>query len=109
MNNLKVKWLAPWHQIEEEHRAEELIEELQQEIGEKHVLYSLPVKPIAYSLDCDDVLYQILDGSNRFAVVSLTYENYLESSPLSPETKIFLKFSDFEIQRMNADNMNWDN
>ena len=45
--------------------------ELYSEVGERHVLYGIKARPVGHRQDCDDALFELLDGSGRFAVVHL--------------------------------------
>ena len=74
----------PWHPIE---ASPGLAEELRREVPAGHRLFNLPVKAIARRSDCDDVLFQIEDGSGRVAVVHLTWR--VESDTTWPFTGIY--------------------
>lgn len=64
-------------------------EELHKEINKNHILHGIEVKEIARREDCDDVLFLLLDGSNRYAVVHLTWKGKKENNPCYPKTKIY--------------------
>jgi hypothetical protein len=80
---LSMEYLAPWLPDKDLLLAEELL----REVPKGHVLFQIPVSPIARRLDRDDVLFSILDGSDRFATVHLTWSS--ETNPAWPQTRIF--------------------
>ncbi len=84
-----INWLIPWHSIEDGTRDDGMVQELRREICDRHVLYGLPVRPVGRRQDCDDVLFELLDGSGRLAVVHLTYSRYPEPDPRWPNTTMF--------------------
>lgn len=63
--------------------------ELKREINKNHILHGTKLKEIARREDCDDVLFLLLDGSNRYAVVHLTWSGKKENNPCYPRTKIY--------------------
>ena len=63
--------------------------ELVKEINKEHILYGIEVKEIARREDCDDVLFLLLDGSNRYAVVHLTWSGKSEDSKNYPRTRLY--------------------
>ena len=65
-----------------------------------HVLFGLPVSPVARRQDRDDVLFTLEDGSGRVAVVHLTYKN--ETEPLWPRTSFFPDLDSW-LQVMKSD------
>lgn len=92
-----MNWLEPWYETDEC----SLVAELKRELVKGHVLYKLPVQVIARRQDCDDVLFQLLDGTNRFAAVRLTFNK--ETSSDWPRTEIFSSIDHFGSQRMSID------
>lgn len=75
-------------------------QELYKELSEKHILYGIQVKEIARREDCDDVLFLLLDGSNRYAIVHLTWNRKKEPNPIYPRTRMYTNFTDI----INANN-----
>lgn len=63
--------------------------ELVKEINKEHILCGIEVKEIACREDCDDVLFLLLDGSNRYAVVHLTWSGKSEDSKNYPKTRLY--------------------
>ena len=101
-----VEWLAPWQPLEGGTPDDGTVRELRREICRLHVLHGVPVRPIARRQDCDDVLFELLDGSGRFAVVHLTYARSREIDPRWPETTLFESWRQFERQ-MRDDHADW--
>jgi hypothetical protein len=69
-------------------------QELYKELGKEHILYSIQVEALARREDCDDVLFLLLDGSNRYAVVHLTWIGKKEKNPLYPLTRLYSNFTE---------------
>jgi len=86
-----VKWLAPWHPIQDAEAERVLAQELRAEL----------------SKDCDDVLFELLDGSGRFAVVHLTYSQHPEPDPRWPDTTVYDNWPHVERDGMQADAKAW--
>jgi hypothetical protein len=78
-----MEMLDPWY----EDRNPALGQELRSETCQGHVLYELPVSPLARRQDCDDILFALEDGTGRVAVVHLTYSK--ETDPFWPRTELF--------------------
>ena len=76
-------YLEPWFATDDRR----LVEELLRELPPGHVLEGLAVDVRARRQDCDDVLFNVLDGSGRLAQVHLTYKG--ESDPRWPLTTLF--------------------
>jgi hypothetical protein len=83
-----MEWLDPWSPLKDDEHAEGLKAEFLREVGRGHALFGVPVLPIAKRAGSDDVLFQLLDGSGRVAVVHLTWVGGRESPPW-PGTAIF--------------------
>jgi hypothetical protein len=80
--------------------------ELHDEVSESHVLFGIKTRSVARRQDCDDVLFELLDGSGRFAVVHLTYARHPELGPRWPETVVYGDWTEF-LTVMNADAAEW--
>ena len=78
-----VQFLEPWY----EDSSAALAEELRLEAPPGHVLHGVSVSTRARRQDQDDVLFELMDGTARFAVVHLTYSR--ESDPRWPRTRLF--------------------
>ncbi|WP_099192353.1 hypothetical protein [Tepidibacter mesophilus] len=64
-------------------------QELYKEINKEHILYGIEVKELARREDCDEVLFLMLDGSKRYAVVHLTWSSKIEENSFYPKTRIY--------------------
>ena len=93
-----MQWLAPWNEVVD---GAEFALELAREMPPQHVLRGVPVNAIARRFDCDDVLFELLDGSARVAVVHLTYNR--ETKAQWPHTEIFKDREEFVRTRMATD------
>lgn len=97
-------WLVPWYSIE--HNAAQVTgmeQELQRELTHGHSLYGLPVQAVARRQDCDDVLFRVLDGTGRVAVVHLTWtQNPPDRSPW-PYAGTYQSFEDWVQHGMLVD------
>lgn len=83
-----------------------MAEELYREVSQHHVLFDVKVLGIARRQDCDDALFELLDGSGRLAVVHLTFSRNRELDPRWPKTRIFSGWDDFVENCMKEDH-NW--
>ena len=96
-----MQFVEPWTLIEK--FTDELVAELNKELPEKHVLFGKPVKALARRTDCDDVLFEITDGSKQFAVVHLTWSGKQDLHTNFPWTEIFASLEEFNKNRMQPD------
>lgn len=78
-----------------------LVDELRRELPPGHILDGLAVTVRARRQDRDDVLFGVLDGSGRLAVVHLSYT--AESDPRWPLTTLYSNEAEFSAA-MAADN-----
>src|SRR5437667_3945419 len=99
-------WLVPWRPIENGRADDRTAKELYAEVCETHILSGIQARPVACRQDCDDVLFELLDGSGRFAVVHLTYSQHPEPDPRWPETSIYRDWDEF-LRAMKADAEDW--
>lgn len=100
-------WLVPWRPIKDGSADDGLSCELYSELSPRHVLYGIKARPVANRQDCDDTLFELLDGSGRFAVVHMTFAQHPEPDPRWPETEIYSDWGQFEWERMQPDAANW--
>jgi hypothetical protein len=98
-----MRWLAPWQEINE---GAALVAELHRETSAGHPLFGAKVRAIARRLDCDDVLFELLDNSSRVALVHLTYN--VEQDANWPHTEFFASLQKFALQRMASDHEAFD-
>jgi hypothetical protein len=97
-----MNFLEPWYQP---HNPISLEEQLQRELPSGHALVSIPVRAIAQRVGCDDVLFQLEDGSYRVAVVHLTFSiNY---NPAWPATTFFSSLAVFSSSQMQQDHSDY--
>lgn len=94
-----MKWLEPWHPIENELG---LVEELALELSAGHGLYGKKVKVIARRKDKDDVLFELSDELPQVVVVHLTWSHKSEKAPW-PKSERFRSLDEFAKNRMAAD------
>lgn len=83
-----------------------LVEELRRELRPGHVLEGIEVSAIGQRKDRDDILYALQDGSNRVAVVHLTYSKSSETSPSYPTTRLFANL-ELWLEYMSACHAAW--
>ena len=101
-------WLAPWEPIHDWplNQRKQSEAQLSVEAGSNHPLYQIPVTLVGVRRDCDDVLFHLNDGTERFAVVHLTWRQSQEPMPW-PETQMFASIDEFATDRMRMDHDEW--
>jgi len=72
-------FLEPWECIDLNY-GNSCENELYKELSPGHILFALKAKAIARRDDCDDVLFEIIDNSKRYAMVHLTWSGREESN-----------------------------
>jgi hypothetical protein len=87
-----VEWLEPWEPILTEQTASGLEQRLQLELAPGHRLFGIPVVAVAWRSDCDDVLFVLLDGTRRVAVIHLTWTSQTPETPPWPGASLFQHF-----------------
>jgi hypothetical protein len=97
-----MEYLVPWHSVEDPARVAGMERELARELSAGHPLYGLPVRTLARRQDCDDVLFAIEDGSERVALVHLTWAHGPELPPW-PATSVFPSLSAWVADGMRTD------
>ena len=90
--------LDPWMPIG---NAATFENELRKEVPSGHVLEGVKVVALAKRGDCDDVLFRILDGTDRVAVVHLTWSKNV--SPEWPLTQFYADVQAWSTTRMASD------
>jgi len=96
-------WLRPWGRIENDETAKRFAAELHRETNPSHVLYEKVVQAIASS-DTEDVLFEVSEASERYAVVHLTFSGKQDLHDNFPSTEFFESLQAFAQQRMKVDN-----
>jgi hypothetical protein len=101
---MKLDWLHPWQSVDDwtPGQRKQTETQLNVEVGSMHPLYKTPVRLIGVRCDCDDTLFQLNDGTGRFAVVHLTFRPSQEPMPW-PETQLYVSIEDFIDARMRPD------
>jgi hypothetical protein len=100
-----MEWLAPWFDIVDfgPNCAATFEQVLHGEVAPGHVLHGLPMKAIAKRDSSDDVLFQLVDGSNRVAMVHLTWTKSPPERPPWPVAQIFESREIWSKQCMEPD------
>jgi hypothetical protein len=101
----EMEWLDPWHPVAAlGPQFAALFEEvLAREVARGHPLHGVPVEAIGKRDGSDDVLFRLLDGSGRVAVVHLTWTSSPPERPPWPDTGIFGSFDEFAGVCMRPD------
>lgn len=76
--------------------------QLRREVGPGHILHGVPARLAARYDPNDDALFELLDGSERYAVVHLTWASRPEPPPW-PVTAVYESFEAFAAERMGPD------
>jgi hypothetical protein len=98
-------WLEPWVDLTTWGRDSVTTFErvLDRELAPGHVLHGLPVAAVGKRDGTDDVLFRLLDGSERVAVVHLTWTQSPPERPPWPATEVYTSFEEFTARRMRPD------
>ena len=98
-------WLEPWWLIAEKGRdfAATFEHVLAREVAPGHKLHGVPVEAIGKRNGNDDVLFRLLDGSERVAVVHLTWTQSPPEQPPWPYSEVYASLEQFGEQRMRPD------
>jgi hypothetical protein len=100
-----MQWLEPWCDVRdlgpEFATTFELV--LTREVGPGHPLHGISVAAIAKRDGTDDVLFKLLDGSERVAVVHLTWTQSPPETPPWPITELFQSLDAFSSKQMLPD------
>ena len=99
-----MEWLEPWCNVDDfgPEFAAFFEAELRRELSDGHPLFGRPVAAIGKRDGTDDVLFRLLDGTGRVAVVHLTFSNRPESPPW-PGCRIFPSLEIWASDCMRAD------
>lgn len=79
--------------------------ELKKEVSFFHPLNWKSVRAVAIRTDRDDVLFEVLNGRSKYAVVHLTWRK--ESSRKFPTTKFYKDWKDVYTNRLLEDHKEW--
>ncbi len=102
------EFLEPWWSTDKKGAdfREAFLNQLKTEVCPDHVMYGLPVRMIGRDGGSDDTLFEILDGTGRFALVHLTWAKVQECLPW-PGTAIYPNFDAFTMERMIPQNQDY--
>jgi hypothetical protein len=102
-----MEWLEPWCSTKglDSRFHESQIKQLELEVPPGHGMFGLPVGLIGRG-NGDDALFEILDGSNRVAVVHMTWNKNQEQLPW-PITDIYDDIEAFVHERMVPEHREW--
>ena len=98
---IAVKCLPPWSSIEDPIIARKFATELARETSPGHTLAGVPVSAIGFCSNSDDVVFRLLDGSERLALVHLTWRS--SDTPPWPHTLLFIDEADWINRGMLSD------
>lgn len=100
-----MSWLEPWYSIADiPDEANGMARRLKCELAVGHELFGVPVEAVGRRCDCDDVVFRLLDGSGRFAVVHLTWIQNPPEQPPFPWTTMYESCDHWIAECMIADN-----
>ena len=98
-----MEWLVPWYSVADNlAHAAGLERELSRELSAGHPLFGLSVRALGRRQDRDDVLFAVADGTERAAVVHLTWTSRAEQWPW-PEAVVYASLSAWAAEGMRAD------
>jgi hypothetical protein len=86
-----MEWPQPFVPIDRPETKSAFEAELQRELKPGHPLFGIRVMAIGARYDQDDVVFELLDGSGRFADVHLTWAGEKETPPW-PGVALFESF-----------------
>lgn len=99
---MNIEWLEPWRPIDDPDLAQVFEEELAREIAPEHPLANLPLRAIGQHTMTSEFLFRIDDGSDRVALVRLTWTGRREKPPW-PESRFYENEADWMTNGMRPD------
>ena len=93
-----MEYLEPWYAVPNPSHIEG---QLKSELPQNHVLLGLKVTALAQRQDCDDFLFSLQDGTNRVAVVHLTFSHNIDAR--WPRTELYDNIDTWAAGRMSRD------
>jgi hypothetical protein len=99
---MNIEWLAPWRPIDDPDLARVFEEELARELASNHLLANLALRAIGQHSMRDEFLFRLDDGTNRVALVRLTWTGRREKPPW-PESRIYENEADWMANGMHPD------
>ncbi|WP_395007572.1 hypothetical protein [Undibacterium sp.] len=91
-------YLDPWYTVPNPAHIEG---QLKSELPRNHVLFGVKATALAQRQDCDDFLFSLQDGTNRVAVVHLTFSKNIDAR--WPRTEFYANIAAWAAERMNQD------
>jgi hypothetical protein len=99
--------LTPWQPLPLE-RAAAAEAELGRELAATHPLYGLVSRALAERSDCDDVLFETIDGNQSiFAVFHLTWSGHEDPNAGWPSATLFDSLDTWRRDCMLPDHEDW--
>jgi hypothetical protein len=104
---MSMDFLEPWASTEglDERFHATFLNQLKTEVGPGHPMFEKPAKLIARG-NGDDCLFKLLDGTERVAVVHLTWAKHRERLPF-PGTSIYESIQEWRTQCMLPEHKEW--
>lgn len=96
--NDALRWLEPWHPVDDGDTRAALERQLRVELSPRHALHGEAVRLIARRVDTDDALFALDDG--RIAEVHMTWRRGPEEDPRWPATAIFASLDEWAEMSM---------
>lgn len=90
-----MNWPRTWEPFSESSGEDYYVQQLRLELGPGHVLQNVPVRAVGTGFS-DDVLFELLDGSGRFAAVHLAFNQHAGPDANWPETVLYENWDHFE-------------
>jgi hypothetical protein len=82
-----MKFVTPWVPVDQQD--EDLVRELECEVGDRHALWGRKTRALARRIDADDVLFEINGDDISYAVVHLRWSGKRELDPRWPRVGFF--------------------
>jgi hypothetical protein len=99
---MNIPWIDPWQPIEDPELGRMFEEELQRELSPSHPLAGLPLLVVGKHGNTDDFLFQVSDGSDRVALVHLSWTGKPETPPW-PQSMLFASVEEWIEKGMQPD------
>jgi len=99
----EIAYQEPWYSVADSEIGTKLSAQLIKEIGIKHPLHTKKFKTVARRHDRDDLLVELDNDNNRFAVVHLTYAPTPAEDGSWPKVEFYKTAEDFTVKRLLPD------
>ncbi len=97
---LNMNYLEPWYAIPNPKHIES---QLSSELPRKHILSGIRLTALAQRQDCDDFLFSLHDGTNRVAVVHLTFSRNIDAR--WSRTELYSSIEIWATEKMHNDHL----